>query len=126
MPLTPQQGFFERAYRVVRCIPRGQVASYGQIADLLGHPRGARTIGWALNSLTTSQAESVPWHRVVSRSGRLSISRLDANAASLQRQMLEDEGVHVDERGWVDMRRFGWRGLDPVEVEALLLDNSNI
>ena len=126
MQLTPQQGFFDLVYRLVRSIPPGQVASYGQIAALLGHPRGARTVGWALNGLTESQAERVPWHRVVSQTGRLGISRLDMYAAALQRQLLEDEGVQFDEHGRVDMRRFGWRGLDPVEAVSLLLHNSNI
>ncbi|OIO88927.1 MAG: hypothetical protein AUK03_15405 [Anaerolineae bacterium CG2_30_64_16] len=110
--------FFERVYLLVQQIPRGKVASYGQIAALLGHPRAARTVGWALNALTPARAEEVPWQRVINHAGRISISRADMDA-TLQRQLLEEEGVEFDARGDVDMRRFGWQGLDWFEVEAL-------
>lgn len=111
--------FFEQVYRIVRQIPRGRVASYGQIAALLGHPRAARTVGWALSALTLEQAADVPWQRVINSAGRISISRADISAA-LQRQLLEDEGIQFDEYGYVDMRRFGWRGLEAAEVEHIL------
>jgi len=110
--------FFERVYLLVQRIPRGKVASYGQIAALLGHPRAARTVGWALNALTPARAGEVPWQRVINHAGRISISRADLDAA-VQRQLLEEEGVEFDARGEVDMRRFGWAGLDWFEVEAL-------
>lgn len=110
--------FFERVYVVVSRIPRGKVASYGQIAAMLGHPRAARTVGWALNALTSTTAEEVPWQRVINSAGRISISRADMDAA-LQRALLEEEGIAFDERGDVDMRRFGWEGLDPFEIDAL-------
>ncbi len=112
-------GFFEQVYRIVRQIPRGRVASYGQIAALLGHPRAARTVGWALSALTLEQAAQVPWQRVINSAGRISISRADISAA-LQRQLLEDEGIEFDEYGYVDLRRFGWRGLEPAEVGLIL------
>jgi methylated-DNA-protein-cysteine methyltransferase-like protein len=117
--------FFERVYRVVKQIPRGKVASYGQIAALLGHPQAARTVGWALNALTPAQAAEVPWQRVINSAGRISISRADLSAA-LQRQLLEEEGVEFDERGYVDMKRFGWEGLDWVEVEMLWADQEPV
>ncbi len=111
--------FFEQVYRVVMRIPRGRVATYGQIAALLGHPRAARTVGWALNGMSDRQAEVVPWQRVINAQGRISISRADLSAA-LQRRLLEEEGVRFDETEHVDLRRYGWRGLDPVEIEAIL------
>ncbi|MEJ5197677.1 MAG: methylated-DNA--[protein]-cysteine S-methyltransferase [Anaerolineae bacterium] len=114
--MTPN--FFERVYRLVRQIPPGKVASYGQIAALLGHPQAARTVGWALNALNGPQAAEVPWHRVINSAGRISISRADLSAA-LQRALLEAEGVEFDARGYVDMRRFGWEGLSWEQVEAL-------
>ncbi len=110
--------FFERVYLVVKRIPRGTVASYGQIAALLGQPRAARTVGWALSSLSPAQAAEVPWQRVINSAGRISISRADLSAA-LQRSLLEEEGIEFDETGHVDWQRFRWVGLDWYEVEQL-------
>jgi len=110
--------FFERVWLVVKQIPRGKVASYGQIAAILGHPQAARTVGWALNALSGTQAAEVPWQRVINSAGRISISRADLSA-DIQRARLEEEGVEFDGRGYVDWPRFGWAGLDLQEVEAL-------
>lgn len=109
-----EPNFFERVYMLVRQIPRGKVASYGQIAALLGHPRAARTVGWALNALRGGQIDDVPWQRVINSYGRISISRVDLGA-DLQRALLEQEGILFDERDRVDMKRFGWEGMDDVE-----------
>jgi methylated-DNA-protein-cysteine methyltransferase-like protein len=110
--------FFERVYLVVERIPRGKVASYGQIAAMLGHPQAARTVGWALSALTEARAAVVPWHRVINSAGRISISRVDLSA-DLQRALLEEEGVVFDGTGHVDWGLFGWAGLPWDEVEAL-------
>ena len=110
--------FFERVYLVVERIPRGKVASYGQIAAMLGHPQAARTVGWALSALSEARAAEVPWQRVINSAGRISISRVDLGA-DLQRALLAEEGVVFDETGHVDWRRFGWAGLSWDEVEAL-------
>ena len=75
-----EPNFFERVYRVVKQIPRGKVASYGQIAALLGHPQAARTVGWALNALRGSEIDDVPWQRVINSAGRISTSRADLSA----------------------------------------------
>jgi methylated-DNA-protein-cysteine methyltransferase-like protein len=114
-----QPHFFDQIYILVRRIPRGKVASYGQIAALLGHPRAARTVGWALHALTETQATDVPWQRVINHAGRITIARAGLDPA-VQRRLLEDEGIEFDPNGYVDMRRFGWRGLDGAEVEALI------
>ncbi|MEE9617532.1 MAG: MGMT family protein, partial [Anaerolineae bacterium] len=66
-------GFFERVYRLVRQVPPGKVTSYGALARMLGRPRAARTIGWALHSLP--EGSDVPWHRVINSQGCISISR---------------------------------------------------
>lgn len=113
-----EPSFFERVWLVVKQIPRGKVASYGQIAAMLGHPQAARTVGWALNALSGPQAEAVPWQRVINSAGRISISRADLSA-DIQRAMLEVEGVEFDARGYIDWKQFGWAGLDWREVEAL-------
>ena len=113
-----EPNFFERVYRVVKQIPRGKVASYGQIAALLGHPQAARTVGWALNALRGSEIDDVPWQRVINSAGRISTSRADLSA-DVQRALLEEESVAFDLRGCVDWGRFGWAGMDWREVEAL-------
>jgi methylated-DNA-protein-cysteine methyltransferase-like protein len=117
--------FFQQVYLLVRQIPRGRVASYGQIAALLGHPRAARTVGWALNALVDAEAPEVPWHRVINHAGRITIARAGLNP-EVQRRLLEDEGVEFDQAGYVDMRRYGWRGLEWAEVEQILLRSSDV
>lgn len=111
--------FFDQVYLVVQQIPPGKVASYGQVAAILGSPRAARTVGWALASLRESNEADVPWQRVINSQGRVSIRNL-RHAMAEQQALLEAEGVEFDARGYVDWRRFGWDGLSPVELEALL------
>jgi len=109
--------FFEQVYQVVRCIPHGKVASYGQVARLLGKPRGARTVGWALHSLP--EGSDVPWQRVLNARG---IITLDAHGpgGAIQRALLEAEGVVFDEQGRIDLGIYGWAGLDLAERDQLL------
>jgi methylated-DNA-protein-cysteine methyltransferase-like protein len=109
-------GFYERVYRLVRQVPPGRVTSYGAIACMLGHPRAARAVGWALHGLP--EGTDVPWHRVINSQGRISTSCRE-HSADLQRVLLEAEGVEFDERGYVDWQQFGWEGLPWPEVEAL-------
>jgi len=98
------EGFFAAVYQAVRAIPRGRVATYGQVARALGLPRGARAVGWALRALPDSQARRVPWHRVVSAGGRIAAR---AGLGPLrQRQRLLAEGVRL-RKGQVDMKRYG-------------------
>jgi methylated-DNA-protein-cysteine methyltransferase-like protein len=91
---------------VVRRIPRGRVASYGQVAELAGIPRHARQVGYALHAL--GPVSSVPWHRVVNARGEISL-RSAPGADRIQRQLLERERVRFDGRGRVDLARFRWR-----------------
>jgi methylated-DNA-protein-cysteine methyltransferase-like protein len=106
---------FEQIHQVVRHIPPGQVATYGQIARLLGMAHAARTVGWALRALP--EESDVPWQRVISASGTIS---LDPYGAAVQRALLESEGVVFDERGRVDLDVHGWPGLDLGEQRELL------
>jgi len=93
-------------YRVVRRIPVGFVATYGQVAALAGMPGAARQIGWALAAL---DAEStVPWQRVINARGEIS-SRGIREIEDLQRALLEAEGVEFRASGKVDLARFGWK-----------------
>jgi methylated-DNA-protein-cysteine methyltransferase related protein len=111
--------FFDQVYAVVRQIPPGKVASYGQVAALLGHPRAARTVGWALAALRESDEAGVPWQRVINSQGRVSIRNLE-HAPEEQQMLLEAEGIEFNEQGKVDWQRYGWQGLSAVELEALL------
>jgi methylated-DNA-protein-cysteine methyltransferase-like protein len=101
---VPDEPFFERVYRLVRTIPRGRVATYGQVARLLGVPRGARAVGWALRALRGGRDRRVPWHRVVGTGGRISL-RAGGGPAEQRRRLLS-EGV-VFRGQAVDLRRHG-------------------
>lgn len=96
-----------RIWSAIRRIPRGRVATYGQIADLAGIPRQPRRVGQALRTLP--QGSSVPWHRVVSAGGVLGLGRYDPMAGWEQRVRLEQEGVKFGRRGRVSLKEFGWK-----------------
>jgi methylated-DNA-protein-cysteine methyltransferase-like protein len=98
---------WDRVYAVVRRIPRGRVATYGQVAALAGFPRAPRVAGYALYALP--DGTPIPWHRVVGAGGRLSLARLSPEGALTQRMRLEREGVEFDPRGKVKMARHGWK-----------------
>jgi methylated-DNA-protein-cysteine methyltransferase-like protein len=101
---------YDRFYRVVRRIPRGKVATYGQVAAQAGLPRGARLAGYALSALRGT-AHDVPWQRVLGVRGRgfAGVSLKDPMGAAVQRDLLEGEGIALDARGRIDLARFGWR-----------------
>jgi methylated-DNA-protein-cysteine methyltransferase-like protein len=96
----------QRIYQVVRRIPKGRVATYGQIARLAGIEGHARQVGYALHSLPAGS--DIPWHRVINARGGISLPR-GSHAHLLQRSLLEEEGVEFDAKGTVDLSRFGWR-----------------
>ncbi|HSJ54475.1 MAG TPA: MGMT family protein [Anaerolineae bacterium] len=108
--------FFEQVYRVVRRIPPGQVATYGQIARILGAPRAARTVGWALHDVP--EGSDVPWQRVVNARGAISLERRGMGGA-IQRALLEEEGVRFDLEGHIDLAVYGWAGPDLAEEQEL-------
>lgn len=99
-------GDYERIYRAVRRIPRGRVAAYGLIAQLAGLPGQPRRVGYALSAL--DEGHNVPWHRVVNAKGEISARSLP-RYEQVQRQLLEAEGVVFDDRGRIDLGRFGWK-----------------
>jgi methylated-DNA-protein-cysteine methyltransferase-like protein len=96
---------FERIYAVVRKIPRGKVATYGQIAALAGMPRHARYVGSALRSLPDDS--EVPWHRVINAGGRVSC-RSHGDHDDLQRVLLEQEGIAFGKNGRIPMLDHQW------------------
>ena len=105
-PIPATRGSYPRVYDVVMRIPRGRVATYGQVAALAGLPHAPRVAGYALHALPPGSP--VPWHRVVAAGGRLSLGKMDPSGALTQRMRLETEGVRFDARGCVDLEKFLW------------------
>lgn len=95
---------YQRIYAVVRHIPPGQVATYGQVAKIVGGCT-ARGVGYAMAALPCDT--DVPWHRVINGQGRISL-RTSGDGSIEQRQLLEAEGVHFDRQGRVDFNEAGW------------------
>lgn len=104
-PRVVSAGFHERVYAVVRQVPAGAVTTYGDVATVLGSPRVARQVGFALAALDDP---GVPWHRVINAQGRIS-HRGDLVRAELQQRRLEAEGVLFDPGGRVELDRYRWR-----------------
>lgn len=96
---------YTRIYSVVRRIPRGRVATYGQVARLAGCPGRARQVGYALAALRSATA--LPWQRVVNAAGSISLRPMSGGIT--QRLMLEREGVRFDSAGRVALKQFGWK-----------------
>lgn len=94
----------ERIYEVVARVPRGRVATYGQVAALAGFPRHARQVGYALYD--TPAELDLPWHRVINARGEVS-PRSEPGWEEFQRRLLEDEGIEF-RGGRVDLRRYRW------------------
>jgi methylated-DNA-protein-cysteine methyltransferase-like protein len=108
--------FHVAVYRLVREIPRGQLATYGQLAAILGWPRAARAVGFAMRACPPG----LPWHRVVNATGGISL-RANVGSMVTQRMRLEQEGVPVH-RGRVRLDRHRWqgpRGRRPLRLPAL-------
>ena len=111
----------ERVWAAVKRIPRGKVATYGQIAALIGMPRHARQVGYTLAA--TPQNMKIPWHRVINAQGCISLRlrHWDSGSDDLQRILLEDEGVIFDSSGRVDLKQFRWmpKPGKPVKTDKL-------
>ena len=108
------QNLYFRIYNAVRRIPKGRVASYGQIAALCGSPRGAQVVGWALRALKPGTV--VPWQRVVNKDGMISIENMHVPKEQLA-ALLRVEGFEVVEREgnyFVDLKRYVWKSTSVV------------
>ena len=119
--------FYEQVYAVVRRIPRGKVTSYGRIAQMLGRPRAARAVGYALNALKDKRGDpayaDIPWQRVINSQGRISIVNREYGA-NRQAELLREEGVVVSQKLRVDLDVYLWAGLHWMEVEVELEDRA--
>ena len=102
------QNAYQKIYEVVKRIPRGCVASYGQVAALAGNPRWARVVGYALH--VNPDPEGIPCYRVVTRDGRTSPA-FAFGGGDVQRAMLEADGIEFTPDGRVRMEQFCWEGL---------------
>lgn len=97
--------FTSSVIELIREIPKGKVCTYGQIAAHAGNPRGARQVARILHSC--SEKESLPWHRVINREGRIALKTMEGYET--QQQLLEHEGVEFDESGRIDLNQFLWQ-----------------
>jgi methylated-DNA-protein-cysteine methyltransferase-like protein len=107
--------FTERVKQFIKAIPRGKVATYGQIAMMAGNPTGVRGVVWILHS--SSQKAGLPWHRVINRKGEISLP--PGQGCEEQKARLEAEGVQFDREDCIDLDRFLWRPGEKKEVEKI-------
>ena len=89
---------------VIAMVPKGKVASYGQVAKLAGYPGYARQVVWALHS--SSKKHQLPWHRIINSQGKIGLTDEHRNR---QKLLLEKEGIEVDAYGKVDLNEFAWK-----------------
>ncbi len=100
-------GFHAKVHAVIRLVPQGRVTTYGDVATILGSPRVARHVGWALSALSEGTATTVPWHRVINSRGF--IAHRGAHwRATRQYELLSAEDVRFSEAGKVDLGRLRW------------------
>ena len=98
------QPLSERIVKVIRKIPKGKVATYGQIADLAGNPRAARQVVRILHTL--SENEKLPWYRVINSRGTISLR--PGEGYEIQKAILIKEKIIFDDNDKIDLKRFGW------------------
>ena len=98
------KGFRDRVLVLVKQIPKGKVATYGQIALLAGHPKAARQVGMIMHGLKESD---IPWHRVINAKGGISTYRV--GFGDLQKKLLEAEGVVFNAKGFCDLEVYQWQ-----------------
>ncbi len=101
------QSAYHKIYLVVRQIPIGKVATYGQIAELAGLYGKARLVGYAMFQVDPTSA--IPWQRVINAKGEISYSTARAGGDFVQRHLLEQEGVSFNDRGKIDLKQYLWQ-----------------
>jgi methylated-DNA-protein-cysteine methyltransferase-like protein len=100
--LTPK--FSDKAKQIIKKIPRGKVATYGQVAALAGNPLDARQVAWVLHS--SSRKDKLPWHRVINRAGRISLAR--GQGYETQKALLKKEGLRFGKGDEIDLNLYQW------------------
>ena len=104
MPGPPRVSRYQLIWRVVRRVPYGRVATYGQIARIAGFDGLARQVGYALHAMPRNS--DIPWHRIINSQGRISLS---GPTARLQQKLLQSEGIRFLPSGKVDLKKFQWK-----------------
>ena len=104
-----RQSKWEQIYSIVKQIPSGKVATYGQIATLSGYYRQARQVGYALHAVPS---DNIPWHRVINVRGKISLNQEMGGA--VQRKLLESEGIEFSSAGIIALRIYQWQPVIPV------------
>ncbi len=99
---------YDRIYEIVKQIPKGMVATYGQIAELSNLAGKARVVGYALYRIDMKTLD-IPWQRVVNAKGEVSLSPLRYGTDYLQRSLLESEGISFSDVGKIDLRKYLWQ-----------------
>ena len=100
--------FTDRVKLVIKSIPPGKVATYGQVAMLAGNYRGARQVAWVLHS--SSKKDGLPWQRVINSKGEISLPK--GGCFEEQKALLQNEGVRFDNRNRIDLKVFLWNPED--------------
>ncbi|MCJ8010066.1 MGMT family protein [Lederbergia wuyishanensis] len=100
--------FTEKVIAIIQSIPRGSVATYGQIARLAGSPRGARQVSRILHSMSSKY--KLPWHRVVNAKGEIVIA--DPETAFQQQLLLESEGIEVIKNNQINLHQYQWKKIE--------------
>lgn len=98
--------FSKTVINLIKEIPRGNVATYGQIAALAGNPRGSRGVSWILHSSTKSH--KLPWQRVINSKGKISFP-WGTSTHHNQKNLLRKEGVEVSDNGTINLKKYGWK-----------------
>jgi methylated-DNA-protein-cysteine methyltransferase-like protein len=113
-----QQAFYEQVWAIVCMIPRGKVATYGQVAKMIPPPPGVEIEAYAafaprwVGGAMANCPDDVPWQRVINSQGRIS----ERPGAEKQRQLLEAESVQFDAKGKIDLKKYGWSGKSDSEI----------
>lgn len=120
--------FKEKVIKAVNMVPYGHIASYGQIALMVGVPRAARQVGWTLNRLETDDFKSspnIPWWRIVNNQGRISIKGTKYHDAPMQKKLLEQEGLVIKDDLTFDIEKYRYRP-DLETIKNLRLDDEYV
>jgi methylated-DNA-protein-cysteine methyltransferase-like protein len=96
--------FYESVIEIIKSIPHGKVATYGEIADYAGNKRTARQVSYILNS--SWEKHKLPWHRVVNSKGGISLRK--GHGYELQKKLLKREGIKFDKDDKIDLKKFQW------------------
>ena len=111
--MLDKSDFFENVYAVVKLIPSGRVTSYGAIACYLGSKQSSRMVGWAMNA--SHKINGIPAHRVVNRKGILT-GKHHFDTSNRMQELLEEEGVKIDEDRIVNYKELFWDPLKELEI----------